>query len=94
MQLGHRSSALLIGGVLVWARLKMKNETIIKTFNIALGFFGLNMALGGIYILSASDGDFPGWISLVHLLVGVLTFLSIATAYLLCIANKEKLPND
>ena len=52
------------------------------------------MALGGIYILSASDGEFPGWISLVHLLVGVLTFLSIATAYLLCIANKEKLPND
>ena len=94
LQLGHRSSALFIGGFLVWARLKMKNETIIKAFNIALGFFGLNMALGGIYILSASDGDFPGWISLVHLLVGVLTFLSIATAYLLCIANKEKLPND
>ena len=69
--------------------MQIEDEIIIKTFNFALGFFGLNIALGGIYILSASEGDFPGWISLLHLLVGDLTFLSIATAYLLCIVKGE-----
>ena len=67
----------------------MEDEVIVKTLNLALGFLGLNIALGGIYILSATDGDFPGWISLLHLLVGALTFLSIATAYLLCIVKGE-----
>ena len=89
LQLGHRFSALAIGGILVWVRMQMEDEVIIKTFNLALGFFGLNIALGGIYILSATDVDFPGWISLLHLLVGALTFLSIATAYLLCIVKGE-----
>lgn len=94
LQLGHRSSALVIGGILVWARRQMEDEVIIKAFNIALAFFGLNIVLGGTYILSASDGEFPGWISLIHLLVGALTFLSIATSYLLCITNRGDKPSD
>ena len=92
LQLGHRSSALAIGGILVWARMKMEDQVIIRAFNTAIGFFGINMILGGVYILSASNGEFLGWISLIHLLVGALTFLSIATAYLLHIVSKgEKL---
>ena len=94
LQLGHRFSALIIGGILIWARMKMEDDVIIKTFNLALGFFGLNIALGGIYILSATDGEFPGWISLLHLLIGALTFLSIAIGYLLCIISKEDKSND
>ena len=88
LQLGHRSSALVIGGILVWARMKMDDSVIVRAFNIAIGFFGMNIILGGIYILSAGDGQFLGWISLIHLLIGALTFLSIATAYLLHIVSK------
>ena len=70
----------------------MEDQVIIRAFNTAIGFFGINMILGGVYILSASNGEFLGWISLIHLLVGALTFLSIATAYLLHIVSKgEKL---
>ena len=64
LQLGHRSSALAIGGILVWARMKMEDQVIIRAFNTAIGFFGINMILGGVYILSASNGEFLGWISL------------------------------
>ena len=93
LQLGHRSSALFIGGILIWARMKMKEQVLIRAFNTAITFFGINMILGGVYILSASDGEFLGWISLIHLLIGALTFLSIATAYLLHIVNKGEQSN-
>ena len=88
LQMSHRILALLVGGLLIWARTKIDEECMVKAFNLALLFFGFNVVLGGIYILSANEGDFPEWISLLHLLVGVLTFLSLAGAYLICIVSK------
>ena len=89
--MSHRISALLVGGLLIWARTKIDDDIIVKSFNLALLFFGFNVALGGVYILSANEGDFPEWISLLHLLIGVLTFLSLAGAYLMCIVSKREI---
>ena len=91
LQMSHRISALLVGGLLIWARTKIDDDIIVKSFNLALLFFGFNVALGGVYILSANEGDFPEWISLLHLLIGVLTFLSLAGAYLMCIVSKREI---
>ena len=46
------------------------------------------MILGGVYILSASNGEFLGWISLIHLLVGALTFLQLQV--LICYISLAK----
>jgi len=89
--MSHRISALLVGGILIWARLKVEEESMVKAFNLSLLFFGFNVALGGVYILSADEGNFPEWISLLHLLIGVLTFLSLAGAYLICVVSKREI---
>jgi heme A synthase len=89
--MSHRISALLVGGLLIWARLKIDDDSIVKAFNLALLFFGFNIILGGVYILSADEENFPEWISLLHLLVGVLTFLSLAGAYLICVVSKREI---
>jgi cytochrome c oxidase assembly protein subunit 15 len=93
LQFGHRMGAVVIGAALIWMRIKIieltSNLAITKIFEIMLGFYFLNILLGGIYIISATDGDFPEWISLLHLLIGVLTFLTSAFAYLICTIPKE-----
>ena len=91
LQMSHRISALLVGGLLIWARTKIDDDIIVKAFNLALLFFGFNIALGGLYILSADEGNFPEWISLLHLLIGILTFLSLAGAYLICVVSKREI---
>ena len=60
----------------------------------ALIFFGFNIALGGLYIFSADEGNFPEWISLLHLLIGILTFLSLAGAYLICVVSKREINDE
>jgi len=54
-----------------------------------LALYFINILLGGLYIISATEGDFPEWISLLHLLIGTLTFLTSAFAYLTCTIPKE-----
>ena len=54
-----------------------------KELKIAGIFYFTNIILGGLYVVTAVDGTFLGWLSLIHLLVGVCVFLTLATAYLL-----------
>ena len=93
LQFVHRISAILIGAILIWIRIKNKeitsNPTITKLFDVMLAFYFINILLGGLYIISATEGDFPEWISLLHLLIGTLTFLTSAFAYLTCTIPKE-----
>ena len=39
------------------------------------GVWLLNVMVGGSYIIFAKVGDFPEWLSLLHLVVGVAAFL-------------------
>jgi hypothetical protein len=52
-------------------------------------FYFINILLGGLYIITAVDGDFLEWLSLLHLLIGALTFLITSFAYLICIIPSE-----
>ena len=93
LQFGHRISAVVVGAILIWMRTKNKDvnsdSTITKLFDILLLFYFLNILLGGLYIISATEGNFPEWVSLLHLLIGALTFLTSAFAYLTCTISEE-----
>ena len=86
---GHRLSAVAVAGLLYYLWREIKNEIkdssniIRKMINLTIGFYGINILLGGLYVITAVDGAFLGWLSLLHLLVGACVFLTLATTYLL-----------
>ena len=53
-------------------------KPIAATFHL----WATNLVVGGMYLLTATDG-FIEWISLLHLVLGVLTFITIATSAML-----------
>ena len=67
---------------------------LIKIMNIGVGFYIINILLGGLYVITAVDGTFLGWLSLLHLLVGVSIFLTLATMYVLCSLTKTGEKSD
>ena len=94
---GHRVSAVIVGGLLLYlereANKEFKNsKSIVKTMLKTAGIiYFVNIILGGLYVVTAVDGSFLGWLSLMHLLVGVCVFLTLATTHLLIyISIKEK----
>ena len=92
IQTGHRFAAAIILGFLIWVRTRIKlNEKqniVSKSFDLGLGIYCFNLLLGGFYIVSADSGNFSGALSLVHLLVGVATFITLAFTYLTYIVPK------
>ena len=92
IQTGHRFAAIIILGFLLWVRTRIKlneNQNIVsKSFDLGLGIYCFNLLLGGLYIVSAGSGNFSGALSLVHLLVGVATFITLAFTYLTYIVPK------
>ena len=94
---GHRVSAVIVGGLLLYLERKANKEfnnskSIVKTMLKTAGIvYFVNIILGGLYVVTAVDGSFLGWLSLMHLLVGVCVFLTLATTHLLInISIKEK----
>ena len=49
---------------------------LVRFAEITTGIWLLNVMVGGSYIVFAKVGDFPEWLSLLHLVVGVGAFLS------------------
>ena len=93
---GHRLSALAVAGLLYYLWRETKNEIkdsgniIGKMINLTIGFYGINILLGGLYVITAVDGVFLGWISLLHLLVGACVFLTLASAYVIASLTERK----
>jgi hypothetical protein len=87
-QMLHRFLAVGVGAALFWGGQWMRNNggrsVVTRLVDGALGAFILNMFVGGFYLVMASDSDYPGWLSLLHLLLGVVTFLHLTVAWLLC----------
>ena len=79
----HRVGALVIGLVLVSSIIKFKNQNTIseesknysKFLHATAGFWFLNLLIGASYVIFAESGDFPEWLSLLHLVGGVSCFL-------------------
>ena len=96
---GHRISAVVVGALLLYVERVANNEledskavvrVMLKTAGI---IYFINIILGGLYVVTAVDGVFLGWLSLLHLLVGVCVFLTLATTYLLINISKPEVRN-
>lgn len=94
---GHRVSAVIVGILLLYilreTRNELKNSNVEKFLKIAIFFYFGNILLGGLYVVTAIDGVFLGWLSLLHLLVGACVFLTLATTYLLINLSEFKETN-
>lgn len=83
IQMIHRGGAVVVGLVLVMATAAMRNHPLlgkgdaelVKMAEVTTGVWILNVLVGGSYIVFAKIGDFPEWLSLLHLVVGVSAFL-------------------
>lgn len=76
LQFVHRIAVLLVLALLVRTLGTLEGEA--RTwFHAGLGFYGVNLFLGGAYILTWDDG-FMESLSLMHLLLGSTAFLCIA----------------
>ena len=97
IQFVHRIFAILVAGLLFWGRQWIRNNdgksTLTILIDLSLGFYILNLGIGGLYIISAGDGEFPEWVSLLHLFIGSVTFFIIAWAYLICNASQKVVDN-
>ncbi len=84
VQMIHRIGALVIGIALITGSMRIKTSCmdvdndgmIARFFEASAGFWLLNIFVGGFYLILAEDGSFPEWLSLLHLMVGVASFLS------------------
>ncbi len=83
IQMIHRVGALIIGLVLITSIIKYKNQNSTpvesdiysKFLHATAGFWFLNLLIGASYVIFAESGDFPEWLSLLHLVGGVSCFL-------------------
>tara|TARA_Y100001968_G_scaffold316879_1_gene345242 strand:- start:454 stop:882 length:429 start_codon:yes stop_codon:yes gene_type:complete len=86
---GHRLSAVAVAGMLYYLWREIKNEIkdssniVRKMINLTIVFYGINILLGGLYVVTALDGVFLGWISLLHLLIGACVFLTLASTHVI-----------
>ena len=68
--------------VLGLSNLRMSSEhqsgsaQLVRFAEFTTGVWLFNVMVGGSYIVFAKVGDFPEWLSLLHLVVGVGAFLS------------------
>ncbi len=87
VQMIHRIGALLVGLVLIMSLLRLKDEK--EEYQNAKPFYNAlllttilwfaNLMIGAAYLIQAKIGEFPEWISLLHLLGGVSTFIVAAS---------------
>ena len=83
----HRIGALLVGVILLMSLLKLNQqkedydnaEPYYKAMLFTTIFWFSNLLIGASYLIKAEIGEFPEWISLLHLLGGVTTFLVAAS---------------
>ncbi|MDA8546057.1 COX15/CtaA family protein [Candidatus Poseidoniales archaeon] len=87
VQMIHRIGALLVGIILLMSLLKLNQqkedydnaEPYYKAMLLTTIFWFSNLLIGASYLIKAEIGEFPEWISLLHLLGGVTTFLVAAS---------------
>ena len=87
VQMIHRIGALLVGLVLVLSILRLKDEKdnfensgpYYNALLLTTILWFANLLIGAAYLIQAKIGEFPEWISLLHLLGGVSTFIVAAS---------------
>jgi len=97
VQMFHRLGAGIVGFALILGSMKIRENAVEtkahygfgRCFDLATGFWLLNVFVGGLYIVFANIDSFPEYLSLLHLSIGVVSFLSamIGTMFLIIAKN-------
>jgi len=82
LQYVHRLAVVIVGGWLLWNLRGLERGTVRRMLHACIGFYLLNLLLGGAYVLTATSG-FIEILSLAHLLLASASFLCIGFAALL-----------
>ena len=90
IQMVHRLGAAVVGIALILGGMRVKekahefdvNKAYSNFLDAATGFWFVNMMIGGMYVVLAKEG-FPESLSLMHLIIGVLSFLSASISLIL-----------
>ena len=88
VQMVHRVAVLVVGGLLFWGSKRVGREFAGKSgalgISITSAFYlwATNLFVGGLYLFTATDG-FAEWLSLLHLVLAVATFIAIAVSAML-----------
>ena len=98
----HRIGALLVGLVLVVSLLKLKdgkanfqNSTpYYRVLLLTTLLWFANLMIGAAYLIKAKIGEFPEWISLLHLLGGVSTFIVAASGPMMFRLSHSAIPDS
>ena len=97
VQMVHRLGAGVVGIALILGGMKLKENTnefgahfgYYKCLDLATGFWLMNVVVGGMYVVFAKMGDFPEGLSLLHLIIGVASFLSASIGLMLLKLSEE-----
>ncbi|MDC0556834.1 COX15/CtaA family protein [Candidatus Poseidoniaceae archaeon] len=97
VQMVHRLGAGVVGIALILGGMKFKEKTnefeahlgYHKCLDLATGFWLMNVVVGGMYVVFAKMGDFPEGLSLLHLIIGVASFLSISVGLIMLQLSEE-----
>lgn len=97
VQMVHRSGAGLVGIALIFGGMKFRESAkandihfgYTRTFDIATGLWMTNVLVGGLYVVFAKLGEFPEKLSLLHLLLGVASFLCASVGLMLLKLGEE-----
>ncbi len=102
VQMIHRIGALLVGVVLIISLLRLKEEK--EDFENSTPYYNAllyttvlwfaNLMIGAAYLIKAKIGEFPEWISLLHLLGGVSTFIVAASGPMMFRLSRSALPDN
>lgn len=102
VQMVHRLGAGIVGIALILGGMKFKEKTkesgahdgYWKCLDFATGLWLMNVVVGGMYVVFAKMGDFPEGLSLLHLIIGVASFLSISIGLMLLQLSEEGVEDE
>jgi len=91
VQMVHRFGAAVVGLVLILTSAKIRTdardsgegEGFSRAAEVVTGFWILNVFVGGMYIVLADSREFPEFISLLHLVFGVTSFIAAAVTLMM-----------
>ena len=91
VQMVHRFGAGIVGLVLILTSAKIRTDVrnygegtgFSTATNVVTGFWMLNVLVGGMYIVLADPQEFPEFISLLHLVFGVTSFIAAAVTLMM-----------
>ncbi len=102
VQMIHRIGALIVGLILIFSCIKLRDskdeylnsKPYYSALFLTTALWFTNLMIGAAYLIKAEIGEFPEWISLLHLLGGVSTFIVSASGPMMFRLSKHALKDS